>query len=167
MVQPPASLIPGGMVFGVMDGTERHGELIAHLQSEPLRLRIANVMSVRWRTAADEARLPGDKSQMLLRSMPLDLTKFEHALVDLFLARAGTSLLTSSLELGPVLNRVRFRFYEGDGAALQMIHKAFAEIRLQLSVLLQGVTQGSHRGDILLPHGKKELDALSVGHGLA
>ena len=80
MVQPPASLIPGGMVFGVMDGTERHGELIAHLQSEPLRLRIANVMSVRWRTAADEARLPGDKSQMLLRSMPLDLTKFEHAL---------------------------------------------------------------------------------------
>ena len=31
MVQPPASLIPGGMVFGVMNGAKRHGELIAHL----------------------------------------------------------------------------------------------------------------------------------------
>src|SRR5665648_263116 len=150
MVQPPASLIPGGMVFGVMNGAKRHGELIAHLQSEPLRLRIANVMSVRWRTAADEARLPGDKSQMLLRSMPLDLAEFEHALLDLCSVRAGTSLLTSSL--GPVLNRVRFRFYEGDGAALQMSHQVLAEIRLLLSILLQGVTQGSHRGDILLPH---------------
>jgi len=36
MVQPPASLIPGGMVFGVMNGAKRHRELIAHLQSSTL-----------------------------------------------------------------------------------------------------------------------------------
>ena len=123
MVQPPASLIPGGMVFGVMNGAKRYGELIAHLQSETLRLRIADVVSVRWCTATDEARLPGDISQMLIRSMPLDLAEPEHALVDLFaVARTGRSLLTSSLDLGSHLSRVWFRVHEGNGTALQMSH---------------------------------------------
>lgn len=125
------------MVIGVVDGAERHRELVADLQSEPFWLCIANVMSMRWRAAADETWLPPDISQMLLRSKPLDLAEPEHALVDLFTDdRAGTSLLASSLDLSPVLSRVRFRLDEGNGTVLKMSHQALAEIRLQLSILL-------------------------------
>jgi hypothetical protein len=32
---PPLPLVTGGMIFGVMDGAERHRKLITRLQAKP------------------------------------------------------------------------------------------------------------------------------------
>jgi hypothetical protein len=49
MLLAPFSLIAGGMIFGVMDGAERHGEFIAHFESYASRLCVADGMGMRHR----------------------------------------------------------------------------------------------------------------------
>ena len=63
---PPVSLVAGGMVLGVVNGAERHGELVADFQPKSARLRIANVVRLRWGPPANQTGLSGDKAQMFL-----------------------------------------------------------------------------------------------------
>ena len=53
------------MIFGVMNGAERHGEFVAHFECKSSRLRVADMMGMHWGTAADHAGLPGDKAKVL------------------------------------------------------------------------------------------------------
>ena len=52
----------------VVGGAERHGEFIADFQAQPTGLRVANVVRVRRRAAANRARLAGDEAEVLLLS---------------------------------------------------------------------------------------------------
>src|SRR6476646_6217518 len=51
---PPLMFLAGGMDVVVVDGAKRNGELIAHLQTEPLGLRVAYVVRVRGSAPTDE-----------------------------------------------------------------------------------------------------------------
>jgi len=66
MLLPPLLLIACGMVLLMVDGAERYGELIAHLEAESSGLGKADVMSVRRRSPANETGLLRYKAQMLL-----------------------------------------------------------------------------------------------------
>ena len=55
-LMPPSSLIAGCVIFTVVDGAKRHGELIAHFECETSRLGITNMMRVGWGATADDAR---------------------------------------------------------------------------------------------------------------
>ena len=68
---PPLPLIARGMIFGVMDGAERHGELVADLQAQPPRLRVLKMMGVGRPPAADQPRLARHVAEMLLRPRAL------------------------------------------------------------------------------------------------
>lgn len=63
---PPVPLIAGGMIFGVMDGAEWHGEFVAHFKGYAFRLCVADVMGMRRGAPTDEAGLAPDVAQMLL-----------------------------------------------------------------------------------------------------
>ena len=63
-LMPPSSLIAGRMIFAVVNGAERHGELIAHFECETSRLGIANMMGVGWGATADHAWLLCNKAQV-------------------------------------------------------------------------------------------------------
>ena len=80
---PPLVFLTGGVDVVVVDGAKRDGELIADFQAKPFGLRVAQVVGVRGRAAADQARLTGNEAQMLLRANSLRLTEGEDALVDL------------------------------------------------------------------------------------
>ena len=85
MVLPPAPFVSGGVVHCMVDGTKRHGELIAHFEPETSWLGVADVMSVARRSSANEARLLGDKAEMLLAAEPFRLADGKNALVDFLL----------------------------------------------------------------------------------
>ena len=53
------------MEFAMMAAAERHGELIARLAAESAALRKAQMMGVARLPAADQARLAGDKSDVV------------------------------------------------------------------------------------------------------
>ena len=57
---PPLPLVSGGVIFGMVDRTQRNRELVAHLECQPLRLSETDVMRVRWRPPTDETRLLSD-----------------------------------------------------------------------------------------------------------
>ena len=59
---PPLPLIACGMVLLMVDGAERHGEFIAHLEAESSRLGKPNVMGMCRRSPANEAGLAADKA---------------------------------------------------------------------------------------------------------
>ena len=63
---PPPPLIARCVIFAVVDGAERHGEFVAHFECKPSRLRVADMMGVRWGTAANDAWLRRDKAKVLL-----------------------------------------------------------------------------------------------------
>src|SRR5262245_47911953 len=79
---PPTPLIPGRMIFAVVDGTQRHGKLVAHLERYPSQLSIANMMGVSRRAPADDARLLGHKAEVLFRTNPLYFPEGQCAFVD-------------------------------------------------------------------------------------
>ena len=54
------------MELAMMDTTERHSKLIAHLAPERAWLRKANVMGITGCAAAHQARLPRDELAVLL-----------------------------------------------------------------------------------------------------
>jgi hypothetical protein len=80
---PPLSFVTSRVDVVVVNGTERDCELVAHLQAESSRLRVADVVRMRGRASADETRLTCDKAQMLLGADALGLADGENALVDL------------------------------------------------------------------------------------
>ena len=63
---PPASLVTGRMIFAVVNGAERHGELIAHLESQTARLCKANMMRMRRLASTNQARLLRNEAEVLL-----------------------------------------------------------------------------------------------------
>jgi hypothetical protein len=48
----------------VVNGAERHGEFVADFERKTARLRVADVVRMRWAPAANEAWLTGHKAQM-------------------------------------------------------------------------------------------------------
>jgi hypothetical protein len=67
----------------VMVATEGDGELVADFETQSSGLGKAQVMRIRWLTAADETRLGRHKSQMIFVAKPLGFGNGENALVDL------------------------------------------------------------------------------------
>ena len=61
---PPTCLVACGMVLGVMNGAERNREFITHFEAQTSGLRVANMVSLRWRSATDKARLARNEPQM-------------------------------------------------------------------------------------------------------
>ena len=59
---PPSPLIACGMVLVMVDGAKRHGELVAHLETQPPRLCKADMMRMGRNSAADEAGLAADEA---------------------------------------------------------------------------------------------------------
>ena len=80
---PPILLSSSLVEFVVVDGAKRHRKLVAHLQSDPSRLREADVVRLRGRASADDAWLARDEAEMFLRPDPPRFRDGEDALVDL------------------------------------------------------------------------------------
>src|SRR5262245_61414492 len=85
------------MIFRVMNCAKRNYEFIADLKTQPPRLGVANVMGLRRRSTANQARLTRDKSQMLFRAQTLWLANGEGAFVD---SRSSPEPLTWQLISG-------------------------------------------------------------------
>jgi hypothetical protein len=161
MPLPPFSFIPRGMVFGVMNGTEGNGEFIAHLEPEPFRLGIADMVSLGGRPAADETWLTRDEAQMLLGANALWLAQSKDAFVDLgWCCPSGGSRTPCWCEAFVLGDRLCFRLRECDGAGFQVVYKsAGIQCPITLSV------QGPDRVDVVLPYGEQQLDIDRFGHG--
>ena len=85
----------------MVDGAERNREFVADLKAEPSRLRVAHMVRVRGRASADEARLAGDKAQMLFAANSLRFAERQNTLVDLLAcAFALTCLIRFPLSAG-------------------------------------------------------------------
>jgi hypothetical protein len=89
----------------MMDCAKRDGELITDLEAEPWGLRVANVVRVRGGTSADEARLAGNKAQMLLAANSLRFTECENAFVDLWAGTSGKSRIACAFAVVRLLPR--------------------------------------------------------------
>jgi hypothetical protein len=79
---PPGLLVAGAMDGAVMRAAERYGEFVARFAAESPRLQVAKMMRIGLFAAANEARLLGDKTQMLPVTIAPRSCKDEHALVD-------------------------------------------------------------------------------------
>jgi len=76
---------------------ERHSKLIAHFQSDPAYLGVSEMVCIRRRPAADEARMPSDKFQMFFVAQAARFRESENALVDA--GSSGTLSFRSSFAL--------------------------------------------------------------------
>jgi hypothetical protein len=65
-LSPPRDLVTKAMKFAVMNPTNGDGELVTDSVSERAGLRKPEVMRIRRRSAAYEARLPGHELPVLL-----------------------------------------------------------------------------------------------------
>src|SRR6516165_9645061 len=79
---PPGLLVAGAMNRAVMRAAEGHGEFVARFAAERPRLQVAKMMRIGLFAAADQARLLGDKTQVLPVTIAPRCHKGEHALVD-------------------------------------------------------------------------------------
>src|SRR5215510_5925573 len=79
---PPGLLVAGAMDRAMMRAAERDGEFVARFAAERPWLRVAKMMRIGLLAAANEARLLGDKTQMLPVTIAPRSCKDEHALVD-------------------------------------------------------------------------------------
>ncbi len=70
------------MELAVVAAAQRDGELVADLAAKCPRLRDAQVMGIAGLAAADQARLAGDKPQMVLIADAPRLGECEGAFVD-------------------------------------------------------------------------------------
>jgi hypothetical protein len=64
VLPPPSPLITCCVILTVVDGAERHRELVAHVERDTFSLSIADVMGVGWGATADEAWLLRDEAKM-------------------------------------------------------------------------------------------------------
>ena len=80
---PPDHFIASLMQLSMMTAAERYGEFVADFKTERSGLREPQVMRIGWLSAADEARLRGNKSQMGFVTKAFGLCNGENALVDL------------------------------------------------------------------------------------
>ncbi len=65
-LRPPAGFVPNAMDFAVMNSTQRHRELVAHLARHGARLGEAQMMGIARCSAANKTRLLRDEFTMLL-----------------------------------------------------------------------------------------------------
>lgn len=79
---PPDVFISVPMQFAMVCATYRHGELVTHLASQSSELSEPDVMGVRRRASAYEARLCRDKPEVLLIADSSRLREGEDALID-------------------------------------------------------------------------------------
>ena len=77
---PPDFLIADTVHLAVVRSAQWHCELIARLAAKRAGLCIAKVMRIGWLAATDEARLPGDVSQVVLVAIAPRLGNREGAL---------------------------------------------------------------------------------------
>ena len=82
---PPLALLACGVNLVVVGGAERHGKFIADLEAQSTRLRVADVVRVSRRAAANRTRVAGDEAEVLLAADALRLTDGQDTLVDLLL----------------------------------------------------------------------------------
>ena len=61
---PPSNFVAAAVDLSMVSPAQRHGELIAHLAPEGLKLRKPKVVGVRRLASADQAWLLGDESDM-------------------------------------------------------------------------------------------------------
>ena len=156
-ILPPPPFITSRVIFAVVNGAERHGELVAHLQGQAARLRIPNMMGMRWGTPTDDAGLLGDKAEVLFRANSFGLAQGEDALVD----------FRSWLGARRVARRwLDILFGQGDGATFEVRNE----------ILCNDATWGGAVGlfvdsadgvDIALPNGKELLDVRRLSEGFA
>ena len=161
---PPLTFPAGGMDVVVVDGAKRNGELIAHLQTEPLGLRVAYVVRVRGSAPTDEAGLACHEVKMLLAAHAFRFAEGENTFVD-FGARPFGQCFRHRGMTGAVGSA--FGFYQRDGALLQVAYQLRRDPRPRQSVLPQAPIQSSHSIDVLLPDGEQELNVVGFAHGLA
>jgi hypothetical protein len=62
---PPGLLVAGAMDGAVMRAAERDGEFVARFAAKCPRLQVSKMMGIGLFAAADQARLLGDKTQVL------------------------------------------------------------------------------------------------------
>ena len=78
---PPGLLVTGAVHRAVMGAAKRNGEFITRLATECPRLHELQVMRIGRLAGTQEARLLGNKPQMLLVAVAAGRTQCEHALV--------------------------------------------------------------------------------------
>src|SRR5680860_1521969 len=77
-VLPPLPLVPDCVVLMMMDGAQRHGELVADFEPHASLLRKAHVVRMGRLAPTDHAGRPGHGLQMLLRPDPLYPVSYTH-----------------------------------------------------------------------------------------
>ena len=63
---PPSRFVAATVDLAMMSPAQRHDELVAHFAPEGLKLREPKMMSVRRLAAADQTRLLGNESNVVL-----------------------------------------------------------------------------------------------------
>ena len=81
---PPCGFVAVTMDLAVMAPAEWHREFVAHLAAERAALGKAEVMRIRRLTAANQARLLGDVSDVLAVTDAARFGQRQHTLVDGF-----------------------------------------------------------------------------------
>jgi hypothetical protein len=61
---PPRRFVAAAMNLAMVSSTQRHGERVADLASEGAALGKSQVMGIRGQSAADQARMLGNRSNM-------------------------------------------------------------------------------------------------------
>ena len=83
-VPPPSGFIPATVQLAMVPAAERDGELVADLAAERARLGKSQMVSVRGLSAANQARVLGDRPDVLPVADPTSLRQGQQALVDKF-----------------------------------------------------------------------------------
>ena len=92
-LSPPCGFIAAAVNLAMMSSTQRHGELIAHLAAECAVLGEAQMMRIRWSSAANETRLLGDKLDVVLVTKAARFRVGQAALVDVVGSRSLASVV--------------------------------------------------------------------------
>ena len=90
----------------MVNGAERHGEFITHLEPKASGLREAEVMGLGRRSPTNETGLLGHIAQMLLRSDPLWFADSKHALVDLWTCTGVGLLVLAEVSLSMLRSHI-------------------------------------------------------------
>ena len=79
---PPCRFLATAMDFAMMTAAERNGEFIADLAAECLALHKSGVMGICRPSAANQAGMLGDKSDMIPITDPTGFRHRQHGLID-------------------------------------------------------------------------------------
>src|SRR6188472_80222 len=112
------------------------------------------MVSVRWRTSANETGLAGDELEVLFRAMALGLANRKGALINSVRGRSCSQAIAWRFAAGACLCASSAWFHQGCSAALQMVYQVLCEIGFHVSHLLQCMIEGANGRDVLLPNTK-------------